>query len=180
MIALPGETLGATDGAAHHIRLKPDTQPVYVAAYRLLHSQKAVANEIIQDMLDQGVIQNSCSSWNSPLFLVHQKDKSFRPIIDFRHVSDVTVDDHYPLLVLSDLFISLGSGNKIFSSLDLLSGYYQVPMAPASLEVTDFSTTSCHYEWMNMRFELKSAPLTFQRLINDVFAGMLRKTVCIS
>ncbi len=179
VIALPGESLGVTDRTAHHIRLKPGTQPVYVAACRLPHSQKAIVDEVIQDMLDQGVIQNSCSPWNSPLFLVTKKDKSIRPVIDFRRVNDVTVDDHYPLPILSDLLMSLGRGNKIFSSLDLHSGYWQVPMAPASREVTAFSTTSGHYEWLCMPFGLKSAPLTFQRLISDIFAGMLGKNVFV-
>ncbi len=52
--ALLGESLGVTDRTAHHIRLKPGTQLVYVAAYRLPHSQKAIVDEIIQDMLDKG------------------------------------------------------------------------------------------------------------------------------
>ncbi len=112
-IALHGESLGLTDRTAHHIRLKPCTHPVYVAAYRLPHSQKAIVDNMVQDMLDQGVIQNSCSPWNSPLFLVPTKDKSFRPLIDLRRVNDVTVDDHYPLSVLKDLPMSLGRGNKI-------------------------------------------------------------------
>ncbi len=59
-IALPGESLGLTDRTAHHIRLKPGTHPVYVAAYRLPHSQKAAVDNMVQDMLDQVVIQNSC------------------------------------------------------------------------------------------------------------------------
>ncbi len=60
-IALPGESLGVTDRTAHDIRLKSGTHPVYVAAYRLPHSQKAAVDTMVQDMLDQGVIQNSCS-----------------------------------------------------------------------------------------------------------------------
>ncbi len=131
---------------------------------------------MVQDMLDQGVIQNSCSPWNSPFFLVPKKDKSFRPVIDFRRVNDVTVDD-YPLPVFKDLLMSRGRGNKILSSLDLISGYWQVPMAPASREVTAFSTPSGHYEWLKMPMDLKGASLTFQRLINDVLAGMFGKHV---
>ncbi len=117
-----------------------------VAEYRLPHSQKAAVDTMVQDMLDQGMIQNSCSPWNSNLFLVPKKDKSFRPVNDFRRVNDVTVDDHYPLPFLKDLLTSLGRGNKIFSSLDLIFGYWQVPMALASREVTAFSTPSGHYE----------------------------------
>lgn len=177
VLAFPGEPLGVTAKAKHHIRLKPNTKPVYIPAYRLPHSQRAIVDDMIHDMLDKGVIQESCSPWNSPIFLVPKKDKSFRPVIDFRRVNDVTVDDHYPLPVLSDLLMSLGRGNKIFSSLDLLSGYWQVPLAPKSREVTAFSTPSGHYEWLRMPFGLKSAPLTFQRMINSIFTGLLGKTV---
>ncbi len=127
-------------------------------------------NEMILDMLDKRVIKNSSSPWNSPLFLVPKNDRSFR------RVNNVTVDDHYPLPILSVLLMTLGRGNKIFSSLDLLSAYWHVPMAPASREVTAFSTTSGHYEFLRMLFGLKFALLTFQRFINDIFAGMLGKT----
>ena len=79
-------------------------------------------------MLDQGVIQYSRIPWNSPLFLVPKKDGTYRPVIDFRRVNQVTEDDRYPLPVLSDLLMYLGRDNNIFSSLDLISGYWQVPM----------------------------------------------------
>ncbi len=132
-------------------------------------------------MLEQGVIQNSRSPWNSPLFLVPKKDGSFRPVIDFQKVNEVTEDDRYPLPVLSDLLMSLGQGNQIFSSLDLLSGYWQVPLAPESREVTAFSTPSGHFEWLRMPFGLKSAPITFQRMINTLFSDMLwQKCPCLS
>ncbi|RUM30633.1 MAG: hypothetical protein DSY32_02035 [Aquifex sp.] len=128
-------------------------------------------------MLEQGVIQHSRSPWNSPLFLVPKKDGSYRPVMDFRKVNEVTEDDRYPLPLLKDLLMSLGHGNNIFSSLDLLSGYWQVPMAPKSREVTAFSTPSGHYEFLRMAFGLKSAPITFQRMINTLFSDMLGQHV---
>ncbi len=75
-------------------------------------------------MLNQGVIQHPRSPWNSPLFLVPKKDGIFRPVIDFRKVNEVTENDRYPLPILGDLLMSLGQGNTIFSSLDLLSVYW--------------------------------------------------------
>ncbi len=114
-------------------------------------------------MLDQEVIQESNSPWNSPLFLVPKEDDTLRPFIDFRRVNEVTVDDHYPLPALRDLLMCLGKGNKVFSSLDLLSGYWQLHMAAESREVTAFSTPNGHFEWTSMPFGLKGAPLTFQR-----------------
>ncbi len=93
-----------------------------------------------------------------------------------RRVNDVTVDDHYPLSVLKVLLMSLGRGNKIFS-FDLISGYWEVPIAPASRKVTSFSTPRGHYEWLKMPTGLKGTSLTLQRLFNDVFASILGKHV---
>ncbi len=111
--------------------------------------------EMIKDMLEQGVIHESNSPWNSPIFLVPKIEGTFCPVRDFRLVNEITVEDHYPLPVLRDLLMCLGRGNKVFSSLDLLSGYWQLPMAPESREVTVFSTPNGHYEWIRMPFGLK-------------------------
>ncbi len=71
----------------------------------------------------------------------------------------------------------LGQGNTIFSSLDLLSGYWQVPLAAESREIPAFSTPSGHFEWLRMPFGLKTAPITFQRMINTLFSDMIGKEV---
>ncbi len=105
-----------------------------------------------------------------------KKDGTLRPVIDFRRVNEVTVD---PLPVLRDLLMCLGRGNKVFSSLDLLSGYWQLPMAPESREVTALSTPNCHFEWSRMPFGLKGAPLTFQRTMNNIYGDMLGNSVYI-
>ncbi len=64
VIALPGEPLGATDKTKHHIKLKPNTHPVYIPAYRLPHSQRQIVDQQVKDMLSQRVIQHSRSPWN--------------------------------------------------------------------------------------------------------------------
>ncbi len=115
----------------------------------------------VKVMLKEGVIRSSRSLWNSPLFLVPKKDGQFRPAIDFRRVSEVTGDDRYPLPVLSDFLMSLWHGNKMFSSFDLLSGYWQVSKAPESRKITAFSTPNGHFEWLRMPFGLKSVPIIF-------------------
>ncbi len=102
-IALPGESSGVSYCAEHHVEMKPSSNPVYIIAYKLPHSQRQLLEELIKDMLDQGVIHESNSQWNSPLFWVPKKDITLRPVIGFRRVSEVTVDDHYPLPVLRDL-----------------------------------------------------------------------------
>lgn len=178
-LALPGEPLGVTQCAEHHIKLKPNTNPVYINAYKLPHSQREVVQQLISEMLEQGVIKESNSPWNSPLFLVPKKDGSYRPVIDFRRVNTATVDDHFPLPVLRDLLMCLGRGNKVFTSLDLVSGYWQLPMAPESREITAFSTPHGHFEWTRMPFGLKGAPLTFQRTMNSIFGDLLGNSVYV-
>ncbi len=71
----------------------------------------------------------------------------------------------------------LGQGNKIFSSLDLLNGHWQVPLAPESKDITAFSTPTGHFEWLRMPFGLKSAYIAFQRMIHTLFADMLGKDI---
>ncbi len=77
----------------------------------------------VDELLQEGVIQESQSPWNSPLFLVPKKDGSYRHVNDFRKVNALTVPDHYPLPVLTELLQSIGKHNTVFSSLDLLSGF---------------------------------------------------------
>ncbi len=125
---------------------------MHIPAYRLPHSQKQIVDEQVTYLLEQGVIQHFRSPWNSPLFLVPKKDGSFRPVIGFRKVNEVTEDDQYPLPVLGDLLMSLEQGNTIFSSLNLLSGHWQVPLAAESRAITAFSTPSGHFEWLRMSF----------------------------
>ncbi len=127
----------------------------------------------MDELLAEGVIQESHSPWNSPLLLVSKKDGSYRPVIDFRKVNTLTVPDHYPLPILSDLLQSLGDSNTVFSSIDLISGFWQSPLDAKSREITAFSTPSYHYEWLRLPMGLRNAPLTFQRMVNTLFSGLI-------
>ncbi len=161
VVVLPGEPVGATTRIEHHMKLKPGTQPIYVSAYRLPHCQRKIVEEHVKDVKAQGVIQDSLSPWNPSIFLVPMKDGTFRPVIDFRCVNEVTEGEKYSFPVLKNLLMSLGQGNSVFSSLDLLSGYWQVNMFPSFRAVTTFSTPNDHFEFKAMPFERKSAPIAF-------------------
>ncbi len=73
-IALPGEPLGVTNKVTHHIALQPGAQTSYFPSYRLPHSQRQVVQQKVDELLQEGVIQESHPPWNSPLFLVPKKD----------------------------------------------------------------------------------------------------------
>ena len=78
-IALPWENLGVTHIAKHRIVLKADAQPSYVPSYRQPYSHRAVVEGLMNDYLEQGVIQESYSLWNSPLFSCKEKKRILSP-----------------------------------------------------------------------------------------------------
>ena len=89
-----------------------------------------------------------------------------------RELNKVTVGDNYPLPNILDIMDKLG-GAVYFSVFDLVSGFQQIPMAEEDKWKTAFSTPQGHYQFRRMPEGLKNAPATFQRLINDVFRGLL-------
>ena len=91
-------------------------------------------------MLAEGIIEPSCSPWASPIILVPKKDGTTRFCVDYRKLNSVTKKDAHPLPHIQDIFDTL-SGGKIFTSLDLKSGYWQIKMADDSTEKTAFV---CH------------------------------------
>ncbi len=133
----------------------------------------------VDELLAEGIIQESYSPWNSPLFLVDKKDGSYCPVIDFRKVNILTVPDCYPLPVFIDLLQSIGHTNCVFSSLDLLSGSWQIPLDAKSREITAFSTPTGRYEWVRLPMGLRNSPLTVQRMVNSIFADVIGNGVLV-
>jgi hypothetical protein len=91
--------------------------------------------------------------------------------VDFRKLNDITVGDSFPLPNIQDILDKLGRA-RYFSAIDCACGYWQVPLAEEDRIKTAFSMPTGHYEYL-MPFGLKSAPSTFQRLMNKVFMGLL-------
>ena len=79
----------------------------------------------IKELLDKGYILPSSSPWGSPVLLVEKKDGSLRMVVDYRGLNEVTIKNKYPLPMINDLFDRL-QGAKVFSKIDLRSGYQQL------------------------------------------------------
>ena len=166
-----GDTdLGRTARVQHKIDTGK-TPPIRQSVRRMPQLRRQEAKKLLDSMLDSGVIQPSNSPWASPVVLVEKQDGSFRFCIDFRKVNAVTRKDAYPLPRVDDTLDTL-AGSKWFSTLDLLSGYWQVEVSPDDRDKTAFCTHEGLFEFKVMPFGLCNAPATFQRLMDAVLAGL--------
>ena len=129
-------------------------------------------------MLDAGVIRPSNSPWCNAVVLVRKKDGSLHFCIDFRKLNSLTVKDSYPLPHICETLESL-SGAAHYSTFNINSGFWQVPMDEESKQYTAFMLGSMGlYECESMPFGLCNAPPTFQRLMLNCL-GELNLTYCL-
>ena len=162
--------LGRTDRLCHKIS-KGTEKPIRQPARRIPPYRREEVNKLLQDMLSSNVIQSSASPWASPVVLVQKKDGSVRFCIDYCKLNALIRKDAYPLPRIDNTLDTL-SGSKWFSTLDLLSGYWQVEVAEQDREKTPFTTQQSLFEFRVMPFGLCNAPVTFQRLMDLVLAGI--------
>ncbi|KAL5510200.1 hypothetical protein EMCRGX_G005707 [Ephydatia muelleri] len=138
---------------------------------RVPQARREEVRRLLREMLDNGVIEPSDSSWSSPVVLAKKKDGSLRFCVDYRKVNAVTRKDAYPLPRVDDTLDTLG-GSKFFTTLDLASGYWQVEVATEDRPKTAFVTPEGLFQFKVMPFGLCNAPATFQRLMDRVLGGL--------
>jgi hypothetical protein len=132
----------------------------------------------LQDLLDKGFICPSASPWGCPALFVKKKDNSLRLCVDYRPLNAVTIKNKYPLPRIDILFDQL-AGAKVFSKIDLRSGYHQIKIKPCDIPKMAFSTRYGLYEYLVMSFGLTNAPAYFMYLMNLVFMPKLDKFVVV-
>ena len=162
--------LGGTDLVKHRIETR-EAPPVRQPLRRLPLVKREEAERKVQEMLEQDIIEPSASPWSSPIVLVGKKDGTTRFCVDYRKLNSVTHKDSYPLPRVDDTIEAL-SGATFFSTLDLKSGYWQVPLDDDAREKTAFSTGSGLWQFKVMPFGLCNAPATFERLMEQVLTGL--------
>lgn len=162
----------------HHIPLVPGAHPVNVRPYRYSPQQKSEIEAQVATMLRHGVIAHSTSSFASPVLLVKKKDGTWRFCIDYRHLNNITVKNKHPLPIVDELLEEL-AGACWFTKLDFRAGYHQIRVAPEDEFKTAFRTHHGLYEFRVMPFGLTNAPATFQSIMNQIFASLLRKHVLV-
>jgi hypothetical protein len=138
---LGSKELGCTSQIEHSIETG-DARRIKKCPYRIPHALKPVVDEHLEDMLNKKIIEPSTSSWSSSIVLVQKKSKDgsikYRFCIEYRSLNAVTKLDAYPIPNIVDTLDSLGK-SKIFSVLDMASGYHQIAVKPEHKEKTAFS-----------------------------------------
>jgi hypothetical protein len=132
----------------------------------------------LQELLDKGFIRPSTSPWGCPALFVKKKDESLRLCVDYRPLNTVTDKNKYHLPCIDVLFDQL-VGAKVFSKIDLRSGYYQIKIRASDIPKTAFCTRYGLYEYLVMSFGLTNAPAYFTYLMNLVFMLELDKFVVV-
>lgn len=159
-----------THNTLHHIRTTTG-QPVSCTPRRLAPDKLKIAKEEFDSMLHSGIARPSESSWASPLHLVPKKDSGWRPCGDYRMLNARTIPDKYPIRHIQDFAHSL-SGCKVFSTIDLMKAYNQIPVNPADVCKTAISTPFGLYEFPFMNFGLRNAGQTFQRFVDEMLRDL--------
>jgi len=111
------------------------------------------------------------SKWMANIVLVRKKDGNLRYCVDYRGLNTVTQKRNYPLPRIDTCLESLGN-NNLYSSLDMRSGYWQVPVREEDREKTCFVTRKGMFGFKVLPFGLCNAPSTFQRLVDMTLAGL--------
>jgi hypothetical protein len=160
------------------MELQPGTAPIFKRSYRMPPTELAELKKQLQELLDKGFIRPSTSPWGCPALFVKKKDESLRMCVDYRPLNAVTIKNKYPLPRIDVLFDQL-VGAKLFSKIDLRSGYHQIKIRASDIPKTAFSTRYGLYEFLVMSFGLINAPAYFMYLMNLVFMPELDKFVVV-
>ena len=160
------------------IELIPGTEPISIPLYRMVLAELKELKVQLEELLSKGFIRPSTSPWGAPVLFVKKKDGSLRLFIDYRQLNRAIIRNQYPLPIIDELFDQL-HGSRVYSKIDLRSGYHQLRVRENDVSKTAFRTRYGHYEFLMMPFGLTNASAVFMDLMNRVFSPYLDKFVIV-
>src|SRR5947208_1412056 len=163
--------VGRTNVVKHTIDTE-DKKPIKQRARRLSVKEKELEKEHIEEMLKKGIIRRSKSSWASSIVFVQKKGGEMQFCVDYRKLNKITKKDNHSLPRIDEMLDKF-EGSQWFSSIDLISAYWQVEMDEKDIEKTAFITSEGLYEFLVMPFRLCNALATFQKLMHEVLRNLI-------
>ena len=160
------------------IELHPGTSPLSMTPHRMASIELQELNVQIQELLGKGFIRPSTSPWGAPVLFVKKKNKTLRLCIDYRQFNRVTIKNRYPLPRIDNLF-DQWRGARVYSKIDLRTGYHQLRVREADIPKTAFRMRYGHFEFTVMPFGLTNAPAAFMDLMNRVLQPYLDQFVVV-
>jgi len=157
----------------HHTRhsIEVEGPPIAHRARRLDPEKLQAAKAEFAQMEAAGIIRRSDSPWSSPLHMVKKPNGEWRPCGDYRRLNAATTPSSYPVPNLLDFTAQL-QGSRIFSKIDLIKGYYQVPMSEDDIRKTAVITPFGLWEFCRMPFGLRNSGCTFQRMMDEILGDL--------
>lgn len=172
------QDIGRTTLVTHEIPVVPGVTPIHQPPRRLGFQKEAEVERQLKKLEEQGLIEPGDSAWASPVVLVRKRDNTWRFCVDYRRLNSVTIKDAYPIPHINDSLDAL-AGSRYYSTLDLLSGYWQVPLGADAQNKAAFITRGGLWKWKVLPFGLTSAPATFERLMETVLRGLHWKSLLV-
>lgn len=138
--------------------------------------QNLEVDKQVKKLLQERIIEEIISPWISPILVLPKNldaigQQNFRLVVDHRKLNKKTTGNAYPLPDIEEILDKLGQA-KYFSFLDLVIGYHQIDMDPSDIDKTAFSMKEGHWAYKRLPFGLKTAPATFQKMVNNVLSGL--------
>lgn len=175
--------LGWTDVIQHKINMQHEI-PIHSRQFRVPYEHEAMLKEYVEELLRKGAIEPSRSPYNSPIFCVAKKPLPgakpgdplpMRVVLDYRRINEASIPDRYCMREIRECLDQVGrSGSRIFTTVDLTSGFWQQALAEESRQMTAFTLPGFgpRYQWKVTPMGLQGSPASFARLMDFVMQGL--------
>ena len=160
------------------IELHPGILPISMTPHRMAPVELQELRVQLKDLLGKRFIRPSTSPWGAPVLFAKKKGKTLRLCINYRQLNRITIKNRYPLSRIDALFDQL-RGARVYSKIDLRTGYHQLGVRDTNIPKTAFRTRYGHFEFTVMPFGLTNAPAAFMDLMHRVFQPYLDQFVVV-